>query len=95
MKKERIINRQCEFFISFHSSFTWLGFNDIQKEQTFKWSDGSNSSFFYWASDEEKDDRMNEMEDCAAMGRDGQWRQFNCENRFYAFCKKRIRKSCI
>jgi hypothetical protein len=72
--------------------YTWLGFSDRDKEGTFVWSDGKNSSFFYWDDDVESDGQMSENEDCAAMTNKGQWRTFHCENRFYFFCKKRICK---
>ena len=66
--------------------------NDRDKEGTYIWSDGQNSSFFYWANDIESDDEMNQNEDCVVMQKTGEWRTFHCENKFYFFCKKRICK---
>ena len=74
-------------------SFTWLGLNDIQSEGNFEWSDGSNKTFAFWAADEIKDDRQNAAEDCAAMSKNGEWRQFHCDDKFYFICKKPLSKS--
>ena len=70
--------------------------NDIKNESNFEWSDGKKITFRQFATEEEymaQDDRLNELQDCIAMARTGEWHNFNCDDKFYFICKLKLSTS--
>ncbi|XP_062283485.1 macrophage mannose receptor 1-like [Scomber scombrus] len=65
----------------------WIGFF----RDSWKWSDGSNSSFRYWASGEPNNYRGKE-EDCVAMNfnRSGLWEDWTCDQNKPFICYEEI-----
>lgn len=65
----------------------WIGFNDIQVENSFHWSDGTYSDYQRWSSGEPNN--VNN-EDCAALYFDGfqsAWNDYPCSYTFFSICK--------
>ena len=67
----------------------WLGGNDITKEGTFQWIDGSGntSHFHYWAANQP--DNSGGAENCLSWwaGYNGQWDDYPCGNVYKGLCK--------
>ena len=65
----------------------WFGLNDISREGTFVWSDGSTSTYTNWKSGEPNNAGGNE--DCAQINRytDGTWNDEPCSSAFYFICE--------
>ncbi|XP_041465943.1 C-type lectin lectoxin-Thr1-like [Lytechinus variegatus] len=69
----------------------WIGFHDTVQEQSWEWTDGTDTSFKYWQHNEPNDDRG---EDCAALRNEGdneadrqEWNDYDCDERKSFMCK--------
>ena len=62
----------------------WIGFNDIQQEGNFSWSDGSKFSYKKWAS-RQPDNANNE--DCGTYKGNWGWNDLACHNKRRFICK--------
>ena len=67
----------------------WIGANDISKEGTFQWIDGSGntSHFHYWSASQPDNSGGNENCMVWRLGYNGQWNDIYCGNSFTALCK--------
>ncbi len=54
----------------------WIGFNDIDAEGTFEWTDGTDPAYTNWLAGEPND---SDGEDCTEFNDDG-WRDVSCDN---------------
>jgi len=63
-------------------AMAWLDLHDIHEEGKWKFSDGSEPSFFNWASGEPNN--MHKAEDCASLSRFHGWK-WNDGNCYYSF----------
>ncbi|XP_062600998.1 fibropellin-1-like [Saccostrea cucullata] len=84
-----ITNAGIQGFVQNFCSFqqSWIGFNDIQRENNFIWLDGSKlGSFTNWNPGEPND--MN-GEDCTIMfGTNGLWNDMDCSANLTYMCQK-------
>uniref|UniRef100_A0A8C3N4W8 Uncharacterized protein n=1 Tax=Geospiza parvula TaxID=87175 RepID=A0A8C3N4W8_GEOPR len=70
-----IPNEQVQAFLFYHlkhaTTNVWIGMNDINRESTFLWTDGSTVSYTNWVNGT----------DCVfIMKSDGRWRDDSCDN---------------
>ena len=63
----------------------WIGLNDIQKEGSWVWVDGSFSSYRNWGLNQP--DNTNGNEDCAVIVYGGVWEDVRCSRVLHALCK--------
>ncbi|XP_072037170.1 uncharacterized protein [Amphiura filiformis] len=68
----------------------WIGFDDLDMENNFSWTDGYEASFTYWAPDEPNDDNVGE--DCTHLvisgSSSGKWNDEGCGSTLKYICKK-------
>ncbi|ROL48563.1 C-type lectin domain family 4 member M [Anabarilius grahami] len=64
----------------------WIGLNDIDVKNMWKWVDGSTLTSSFWASDEPTGQRR---ENCALTHGSG-WADYPCNDYFQCICEKRI-----
>ena len=62
--------------LSFNSNSFWIGFNTLNKEKGYQWSDGSPSSFTNWNFGQP--DNYNTIEECADVRSAQTWYDENC-----------------
>uniref|UniRef100_A0A4W3GGY2 C-type lectin domain-containing protein n=1 Tax=Callorhinchus milii TaxID=7868 RepID=A0A4W3GGY2_CALMI len=69
-----------------HDRPFWIGFNDINVEGNFKWSDGSKINFINWYN--EVPDDFNEHEDCVHMNHHipKKWNDLPCDEKLPYVC---------
>uniref|UniRef100_A0A8C3XBH0 Mannose receptor C-type 1 n=1 Tax=Cyanoderma ruficeps TaxID=181631 RepID=A0A8C3XBH0_9PASS len=77
-----IPNEQVQAFLFYHLKYAttnvWIGMNDINRESTFLWTDGSTVSYTNWATGT----------DCVfIMKSDGKWRDDSCDNKRGYVCQ--------
>jgi len=67
------------------SGKSWIGFNDIDNENQFVWSDGSDTTFTKWTNNQPSNSGGNE--DCAEYlnGEDGFWNDRPCTTNRWAY----------
>ncbi|XP_054027247.1 macrophage mannose receptor 1 [Dryobates pubescens] len=100
-----IPNQQVQAFLLYHlkaaTTDVWIGMNDINRELTFLWTDGSSVSYTNWApgAPEKKQSYFNHYDlemltdfsietDCVSMVRsDGRWRDQSCDNEAGYICQ--------
>ncbi|XP_066513121.1 macrophage mannose receptor 1-like [Hoplias malabaricus] len=69
--------------LSHNNDDVWIGlFND-----SWQWSDQSNSSFRYWRSGPDYYGK-NEQQQCAVVTGDGQWTNLTCDNKLPFICRE-------
>ena len=73
------------------NTWFWIGYNDIEKEGSFTWSDGMPSIFQNWGPGENLSDQK-EGEDCVATNRQGphsgyRWSDAPCSWEINFVCK--------
>ena len=68
------------------NNYWWIGFNDIEEEGTWVWSDGNPATFTSWYHGEPNDSGG---EDCAGTdyGAIGTWNDFNCASALPFVCE--------
>uniref|UniRef100_A0A1I7UJR7 C-type lectin domain-containing protein n=1 Tax=Caenorhabditis tropicalis TaxID=1561998 RepID=A0A1I7UJR7_9PELO len=66
----------------------WIGVNDIQKENTFKNSDGTAVDYFRWAQKQPNNEEHNE--NCVEVDHNGYWNDKLCIITRPFVCKKKI-----
>ncbi|XP_053408184.1 macrophage mannose receptor 1-like [Mercenaria mercenaria] len=66
---------------------SWIGFNDLDLDNRFSWSDGSVVDFIAWASGQPNDILGGEK--CVPIYTDGTWHDYPCNDRKPFICKKR------
>lgn len=78
------------FTIVEHYTSTWIGINDLNRESSFKWSDGTPFAFMNWADTEPNG---NEGENCGEMKMDdwtkGRWNDYICSEPLHFVCEKK------
>nr|XP_057939161.1 alpha-N-acetylgalactosamine-specific lectin-like isoform X2 [Doryrhamphus excisus]XP_057939163.1 alpha-N-acetylgalactosamine-specific lectin-like isoform X2 [Doryrhamphus excisus] len=63
---------------------TWIGFNDIEVDETFVWTDGTTPSFTNFENDIEP---VDEAEDCVLINGNGDfWDDEDCTSNYYFVC---------
>ncbi|XP_029979951.1 CD209 antigen-like protein C isoform X2 [Sphaeramia orbicularis] len=80
-------------FISRFKQDYWIGLNDLEKEGTWKWVDGSPVTLTFWAvgqPDNGNNDPQWGEEDCAHVTGSGQWNDRSCSYPFHWICEKLI-----
>uniref|UniRef100_A0A8C8RNB2 Macrophage mannose receptor 1 n=1 Tax=Pelusios castaneus TaxID=367368 RepID=A0A8C8RNB2_9SAUR len=88
-----IPNKEVQAFLFYHSrevmTDTWIGLNDINREYSFFWTDGSGVSYNNWANGAPAsghrysyyDGDDYQEKDCVIMTKEeGKWRDEDCEN---------------
>ena len=69
--------------LKFKSNY-WIGYNDLVKENDFRWSDGSMAKFTNWyknpSNDHTEPNNAGGKEDCTAVYRNynNTWNDYNC-----------------
>ncbi|XP_053408178.1 uncharacterized protein LOC123560994 isoform X2 [Mercenaria mercenaria] len=66
---------------------SWIGFNDLDLDNRFSWSDGSVVDYTAWASGQPNDIWGGEK--CVPIHNDGTWHDYPCNDRKPFICKKR------
>lgn len=69
----------------------WMGYNDLNREGRWTWSDRSKVSFKNWAGGDPNNGGYSKNEDCGILKPDGKWNDFPCNHRFMYICKKKLR----
>uniref|UniRef100_H0YSP9 Macrophage mannose receptor 1 n=1 Tax=Taeniopygia guttata TaxID=59729 RepID=H0YSP9_TAEGU len=100
-----IPNEQVQAFLFYHLKYAisnvWIGMNDINRESTFLWTDGSTVSYTNWANGAPENQQsyfdLNEYEtltddaletDCVFIVKsDGKWRDDSCDNERGYICQ--------
>uniref|UniRef100_A0A8C5J7J6 MRC1 protein n=1 Tax=Junco hyemalis TaxID=40217 RepID=A0A8C5J7J6_JUNHY len=86
-----IPNEQVQAFLFYHlkhaTTGVWIGMNDINRESTFLWADGSTVSYTNWVNGAPEKQQSYfdyyefETTDCVfIMKSDGRWRDDSCDN---------------
>ncbi|XP_072418183.1 lectin-like [Chiloscyllium punctatum] len=72
----------------------WIGLNDVHKEGTFQWSDGSALDFIFWMKGEPSD--SGGREDCVQIlfRKSVQWNDSHCYLRFCSLCSYKLPPPC-
>lgn len=89
-----IKNDKEQEFVTKHllaESFMWIGYNDLEREGAWAWSDRTQINYQNWASGDPNNGgsyRRND-EDCAVLKSDGKWNDYPCTTRFRYICKAR------
>ncbi|XP_078025846.1 C-type mannose receptor 2-like isoform X2 [Epinephelus lanceolatus] len=65
---------------------TWIGLDKGEALSSWKWSDGSNSSFRAWIQGQPNNYGENQRCVCADFGYSGQWRDLHCDIRIAFIC---------
>ncbi|CAI5788830.1 Uncharacterized protein PODLI_1B041026 [Podarcis lilfordi] len=70
----------------------WIGFNDINSEEMYLWTDGSRVSYTNWVKGFPSSNYDAEREDCVAMKNrplqeSGKWRHFHCSEKKGYICQ--------
>lgn len=90
-----ITNAKEQEFVTKHllaESFMWIGYNDLEREGAWAWSDRTPIRYQNWASGDPNNGgsyRRNNGEDCAVLKSDGKWNDYPCKTRFKYICKAR------
>ncbi|XP_060698527.1 C-type lectin Cal-like [Hemiscyllium ocellatum] len=72
---------------------TWIGFNDIYKENSFLWTDGSSSDFTHW--DKEQPDNYHGQEHCVHfVARTPDWNDLLCDSKLCFLCSYKLPSPC-
>ncbi|XP_067915859.1 C-type lectin-like isoform X1 [Heterodontus francisci] len=71
-----------DFIKNMLSAAIWIGFNDIDKEGKFIWTDESSTEFVNWNGGEPNNAGE---EDCAELQQSGGWNDLQCSNVKLAF----------
>merc|ERR1719219_2604602 len=66
--------------------WTWIGLNDIAKEGTFIWNDGSALDFKNWHKGEPNN--AGGKEDCGHIWHKNQWNDIKCDHKMNFVCEK-------
>ncbi|XP_031470280.1 macrophage mannose receptor 1-like [Phasianus colchicus] len=100
-----VLNQQVQAFVYYHlkdaTTNVWIGMNDINRESTFLWADGSTVSYTNWVegAPETKQSFFDFYEfelledntvetDCVFMTKlDGKWRDDSCDNERGYICQ--------
>ncbi|KAM7443302.1 Bone morphogenetic protein 1 [Porites harrisoni] len=97
-----IANAQEQEFVTKHllaRSFMWIGYNDLEREGAWTWSDRTPIRYQNWATGDpnnggsyriSKDTSRNDCikcENCAVLKSDGKWNDYPCTSRFKYICK--------
>ena len=74
-----------EFIFSTFSNIDelWIGLNDKNRENTFKWTNSDPVIFTKWGSDEPNN--LNGDEDCVHMRFNGLWNDNKCDNLLFFY----------
>uniref|UniRef100_A0A8C9N760 Macrophage mannose receptor 1-like n=1 Tax=Serinus canaria TaxID=9135 RepID=A0A8C9N760_SERCA len=86
-----IPNEQVQAFLFYHlkhaTTNVWIGMNDINRESTFLWADGSTVSYTNWVNGAPEKQQSYfdyyefEITDCVFITKsDGRWRDDSCDN---------------
>uniref|UniRef100_A0A670J2B1 C-type mannose receptor 2 n=1 Tax=Podarcis muralis TaxID=64176 RepID=A0A670J2B1_PODMU len=71
----------------------WIGLNDLKRQMSFEWSDGTPVQFTFWHPFEPNNFR-DSLEDCVTIwGPEGRWNDSPCNLTLPSVCKKRGRVS--
>lgn len=73
---------------AFKEVWLWIGFNDLEKNHNWVWTDGSKVSYTDWLPGEPND--WNKAEHCAMIGWDGKsrWNDYFCDKEVQPLCSK-------
>ena len=70
----------------------WIGLSDLDKNDRFEWSDGTDFNYENWGSSEPN--RYNGLEDCVELRSSGTWNDANCYVSLNFVCEKNISTPC-
>ncbi|XP_060699119.1 C-type lectin-like [Hemiscyllium ocellatum] len=72
----------------------WIGLNDVHKEGTFQWSDGSASDFMYWMKGEPNN--LDGTEHCGQILFENsvQWNDARCSSPLCFLCSYKLPSPC-
>ncbi|XP_027036187.1 uncharacterized protein LOC113664759 [Pocillopora damicornis] len=95
-----ISNAKEQEFVTKHllaESFMWIGYNDIQREGQWAWSDRTHQSYKNWATGDPNNGGRSRKkdEDCAVLKSDGKWNDYPCTTRFKYICKARASRLSV
>ena len=81
-----VVNDQAEdtFVSALANADSWIGYDDLRTEGTFRWVTGSSSAFTQFSANEPND---NNGEDCVYTRPDGTWNDTACDNLRPAICE--------
>lgn len=95
-----ISNAKEQEFVTKHllaESFMWIGYNDIQREGQWAWSDRTHQSYKNWATGDPNNGGQyrKKDEDCAVLKSNGKWNDYPCTTRFKYICKARASRLSV
>lgn len=72
-------------------SFMWIGYNDLEREGAWAWSDRTPIRYQNWATGDPNNggSYRRKDEDCAVLKSNGKWNDYPCTTRFRYICKAR------
>ncbi|XP_048382123.1 CD209 antigen-like protein C [Stegostoma tigrinum] len=77
---------QQEFLASFDKGNRWIGLNNLQNIQSFRWVNGEPLVTGYWSSNEPDKSKAKR---CVRKTVDGTWKSDQCDNRYSYICQIR------
>lgn len=78
-------------------SFMWIGFNDLENEGKWAWSDRTPQNYKNWARGDPNNGGTyrKKDEDCAVLKSDGKWNDYPCNTLFKYICKARASRLSV
>lgn len=78
-------------------SFMWIGFNDLENEGKWAWSDRTPQNYNNWARGDPNNGGTyrKKDEDCAVLKSDGKWNDYPCNTLFKYICKARASRLSV
>ncbi|KAJ7392163.1 hypothetical protein OS493_013535 [Desmophyllum pertusum] len=95
-----ISNAKEQEFVTKHllaESFMWIGYNDLEREGKWAWSDRTHQSYMNWATGDPNNGGTyrKKDEDCAVLKSNGKWNDYPCNTRFRYICKARASRLSV